>query len=166
MEYEVRVASQKDAAAVDRLLQVSYPKLMASSYDNELLTPALKLMTKSNPSLLGSGTYYVAELSTGGVIGCGGWTLERPGTGAVERHMGHIRHFATHPGWTRRGVGRAIYRLCESAARSGGVIAFECYSSLNAEKFYSALGFENICEIDIELQPDVALRAVLMRREL
>jgi catechol 2,3-dioxygenase-like lactoylglutathione lyase family enzyme len=23
--------------------------------------------------------------------------------------MGHIRHFATHPGWTKRGVGRAIY---------------------------------------------------------
>ena len=166
LDYEVRVARPEDTAAVDRLLQVSYPKLMASSYDEELLAPALKLMTKANASLLGSGTYYVAELSTGLVVGCGGWTLERPGTGTVEPHMGHIRHFATHPGWTRRGVGRAIYRLCESAARSAGVIAFECYSSLNAEKFYSALGFENIREIDIELQPSVVLRAVLMRREL
>lgn len=162
----MRVARLEDAAAVDRLLQVSYPKLMASSYDKELLAPALKLMTKANASLLGSGTYYVAELPTGLVVGCGGWTLERPGTGSVEPHVGHVRHFATHPGWTRRGVGRAIYHLCESAARSAGVIAFECYSSLNAEKFYSALGFENIREIAIELQPSVVLRAMLMRREL
>jgi predicted N-acetyltransferase YhbS len=164
--YEVRVARPEDAAAVGQLLQASYPELMASSYDKELLAPALKLMTKANPSLLGSRTYYVAELPTGLVVGCGGWTLERPGTGTVEPHMGHIRHFATHPDWTRRGVGRAIYRLCESAARSAGVSAFECYSSLNAERFYSAFGFESIREIDVELQPGVVLRAVLMRREL
>jgi len=166
LDYEVRVARLEDAAAVDRLLQVSYPKLMASSYDKELLAPALKLMTKANASLLGSGTYYVAELPTGLVVGCGGWTLERPGTGTVGPHVGHVRHFATHPDWTRRGVGRAIYHLCESAARSAGVIALECYSSLNAEKFYSALGFEHIREIDIELKPSVVLRAMLMRREL
>lgn len=166
MDYKLRIARPEDAAAVDGLLQVSYPKLMASSYDEELLAPALNLMTKANPSLLGSGTYYVAELPSGLVVGCGGWTRERPGAGTIEPHMGHIRHFATHPGWTRCGVGRAIYRLCESAARSAGVIAFECYSSLNAEKFYSALGFENIREVDIELQPSVVLRAVLMWREL
>jgi predicted N-acetyltransferase YhbS len=46
------------------------------------------------------------------------------------------------------------------------VTAFECYASLNAEKFYSALGFENIRAIDLELQPNVPLRAVLMRRAL
>ena len=152
-DYVLRVATLEDAAAIDGLLQASYPKLMASSYDEEVLSPALKLMTKANPSLLSSGTYYVAELTTALMVGCGGWTLERPGTGTVEPHLGHIRHFATHPAWIGRGIGRAIYRLCESAARSAGVIAFECYSSLNAEGFYSALGFKRTREIDIELEP-------------
>jgi N-acetylglutamate synthase-like GNAT family acetyltransferase len=164
-DYQLRVARLEDAAAVDGLLQASYPKLMASSYDEELLSPALKLMTKANPSLLCSGTYYVAELTTALMVGCGGWTLERPGTGTVEPHIGHLRHFATHPAWTGHGIGRAIYRLCESDARSVGVIAFECYSSLNAEGFYSALGFKRTREMDIELQPGIALRSVLMRRE-
>jgi predicted N-acetyltransferase YhbS len=164
--YEIRVARPEDAPAVDRLLQASYPELMASSYSPESLAPALKVMARANPSLLASGTYYVAEASTGHVVGCGGWTLARPGTGTVEPQLGHIRHFATHPSWTRRGVGRAIYRRCESTARSAGVTAFECYASLNAEKFYSALGFENIRAIDLELQPNVPLRAVLMRRAL
>jgi N-acetylglutamate synthase-like GNAT family acetyltransferase len=150
----------------EALLQASYPKLMASSYDEESLAPALKLMTRANPSLLVSGTYYVAELSTGILVGCGGWTLERPGAGTVEPHIGHIRHFAVNPSWTRRGIGSAIYGLCESAARAVGVIAFECYSSLNAEKFYRALGFNRIREFDLELQRPVVLRAVLMRRAL
>ena len=166
MDYEVRVARLEDAAGVDTLLQASYPRLMASSYEAESLAPALKLMTKANPALLRSGTYYVAELPTALAVGCGGWTLERPGTATVEPHLGHIRHFATHPDWTGRGIGRAIYRLCESTARSAGVRVFECYSSLNAEKFYSALGFERIREIDIEFRPNVLLRAVLMRSEL
>jgi N-acetylglutamate synthase-like GNAT family acetyltransferase len=165
-EYEIRVAGLEDAAAVDRLLQESYPKLMASSYDEELLAPALAVMTRANPSLLGSGTYYVAELSTGMLVGCGGWTRERPGAGTVEAHVGHVRHFAVHPGWTRRGIGRAIYGLCERAARAVGATAFECYSSLNAEEFYRALDFKRIREIDLELQPRVTLRAVLMRRDI
>jgi predicted N-acetyltransferase YhbS len=71
-----------------------------------------------------------------------------------------------HPDWTRRGIGRAIFSFCERAARAAGVIAFECYSSLNAERFYAALNFKRVRELDIELQPHVFLRAVLMRRDL
>lgn len=165
-DYEIRVAAPPDAGAVDRLLHASYPKLMTPSYDEAALAPALKLMTKSNPALLCSGTYYLAELSPGHLVGCGGWTLERPGTGTIERGVAHIRHFAVHPNWTKRGIGRAIFDVCERAARAAGVTTFECYSSLNAEKFYRALGFERIRELNIELQPHVALRGVLMRRDL
>jgi predicted N-acetyltransferase YhbS len=164
-DYEVRVARLEDAAALDRLLQASYPILMGPSYDEESLAPALKLMTNANPSLLASGTYYVAEMSTGLLIGSGGWTRERPGEGTVEPHLGHLRHFAVNPGWTRRGIGSAIYGLCEGAARAAGVSAFDCYSTLNAEKFYRALGFKRIHEMEIELQPRVFIRGVLMRRE-
>ena len=165
MHFEVRVARPEDAEGVDRLLQASYPELMASAYDAQSLAPALKLMTRANPKLLGSGTYYVAE-DSGLVVGCGGWTRERPGKGTVEPHLGHIRHFGTHPDWVRRGVGKTIYRRCEATARAAGVSTFECYSSLNAENFYRALGFNRIREIEIELNPQVVLRAVLMHREI
>src|SRR5690606_26280843 len=120
-DYDIRVANPKDGAAVDALLQASYPTLMASSYDEQSLTPALDLMTKANPVLLGSGTFYLAELPTGFLVGCGGWTLERPGAGTVEPQLGHLRHFAVHPEWTGRGIGRAIYATCERAARVAGV---------------------------------------------
>src|SRR6185369_9975541 len=107
-DYEVRVARLEDAAGVDTLLQASYPRLMASSYEAESLAPALKLMTKANPVLLCSGTYYVAELPTGLAVGCGGWMLERSGTATVEPYLGHIRHFATYLDWTGCGIEQTI----------------------------------------------------------
>ncbi len=164
--YATRIATLDDAAGVDALLQASYPKLMASAYDAVLLAPALELMTKANISLLTSGTYYIAESLGGLAIGCGGWSLERPGSGTVEPNLGHIRHFCTHPDWTNRSIGRAIYRLCETEARSAGITSFECYSSLNAEGFYLTLGFESIRRTDIELGPNALLPGVVMRRRI
>lgn len=161
-----RIATPSDAAAVESLLQASYPVIMASAYDKALLAPALELMTKANVSLLASGSFYVAQAPGGLVAGCGGWTRERPGTCTVEPKLGHIRHFATRPDWTHRGIGRSIYHLCETGARSAGVTTFECYSSLNAEAFYSALGFERVRTINIELGDGVALPSVLMRRRI
>lgn len=99
-----------------------------------------------------------ARRGDGLIVGCGGWTPQRPGTGAVERNLGHLRHFGTHPDWVRRGVGCALYALCETSARSHGVTTLECYSSLNAERFYAALGFESIGRINLELQSPVARR--------
>ena len=166
LHYDLRIATSRDAEAVSELLRASYPRLMKSAYDEEVLAPALELMTQANPSLLSSGTYYVAELTNGLLVGCGGWTPERPGTKSVEPGLGHLRHFAVHPDWTRRGIGRALIEACDRSARAAGVMAFECYSSLNAERFYRALGFVRIREMNMELKPPVVLPGVLMRRNL
>ena len=42
----------------------------------------------------------------GGAPGGGGWTIERPGAteAPIDPALGHNRHFATQPEWTRRGV--------------------------------------------------------------
>lgn len=139
---------------------------MKTAYDEEVLSPALEVMTKANSYLLSSGRFYLAVLPTGLVVGCGGWSPEQPGNESVEEGLGHVRHFAVHPEWTRRGIGRSIFAVCNRAARTAGLVTFECYSSLNAEKFYRALGFVRIREIDIELKPPLVLRGVLMRRKI
>ena len=162
----VRVARPEDAAAVTQLLEASYPELLPSAYDAQFLERALPLMTRANPKLLSSGTYYVAENGQGLLVGCGGWTRERPGTTDVEPALGHVRHFGTHPGWIRRGVGRAIFGRCEASARAAGITTLEAYSGLNAEVFYRALGFERVREIDVALQPQVVMHGVLMRFEI
>jgi len=130
-----------------------------------MLAPALKLITQANPGLLASGTYYVAESEQGSIVGCGGWTHARPGDGVVEPKLGHIRHFATHPDWIKRGIGSAIYSRCETEAEAAGVTRFQCYASLNAVSFYSVLGFESMRRIDLKMGSDTALPCQLMYRE-
>jgi N-acetylglutamate synthase-like GNAT family acetyltransferase len=161
--YSIRLATPNDFAGVDALLRASYPTLMAAAYEPAILEPALELMARANPALLAAATYYVAE-SGELIVGCGGWTREYPGRTDVQPELAHVRHFGTHPQWTRRGIGRAIYGLCEAAARSAGVRAFECHASLNGEPFYAALGFLTIDRIEAQLGPTLRLPTVLMRR--
>lgn len=165
-DFAIRVSTPEDEASVNALLQASYPELMSTSYDAAILADALPLFTKANPSLLSAGTYYLAESTEHGVVGCGGWTHERPGTGEVEPGLGHIRHFGTHASWTGRGVGRSIYALCEVDARSAGIQRFECFSSLNGQGFYAALGFNPVREIEVNLSPSVTIPGVLMVRPI
>lgn len=151
---------------MSELLAASYPVLMPSSYDANLLADALPVMTRANPTLLAGETYYLAETTDGKIVGCGGWTRERPNSGDVLPGLGHIRHFATHPEWLGRGVGRTIYARCEDAARAAALRRFQCYASLNAEGFYKALGFRPLRRIKIAMAPGIGLPSMLMERSI
>jgi GNAT superfamily N-acetyltransferase len=162
----IRAAGPGDAVRVAELLAASYPALMRGAYDAAVLAAALGPMTRANPALLASGTYYLAELPDGSLAGCGGWTPERPGTGAVVAGLAHIRHFATRPDRLGRGIGRAIWQTCRVRAHAAGVRRFECYASLNAVGFYAALGFVPVRRMEVALGPDVAFPCELMERPL
>ncbi|MBA1145887.1 GNAT family N-acetyltransferase [Ectothiorhodospiraceae bacterium WFHF3C12] len=138
---------------------------MAEAYPAEVLKLALPAMTRANERLLRSGSFYLAE-GGGEVIGCGGWTAERPDDGAVEPGLAHIRHFSTRPDWGRRGVGRRIFEACMAQARGEGIRVFECYASLNAVAFYAALGFRALGERHIALTPKQHITSMQMVREL
>ncbi len=122
-------------------------------------------MTRPHPTLLGSGTYFLAE-AEGEPVGCGGWSLVAPGTPLAEQGVGHIRHFATAESWTGRGIGRMIYARCEAQARAAGVRRLLCYSSLNGEAFYSALGFRRIDLLDVPMGTDLTFPSVRMARSI
>ena len=159
---KVRVSTLDDEAPISSLLRASDPRLMCSAYEAELLEQVLPRMTVAQPGLLQSGSYYVAETSDGAIIGCGGWTKERPGTSEIKAKVGHIRHFGVHPDWTRCGVGKAIYGQCKLDTRKAGLTRLECYSSLNGEAFYSALGFRRLALIEIDIFDGVRFPRVHM----
>ncbi len=139
---------------------------MRQAYSQTVLDKALPLMTKANPSLLRSGTFYVAETEDGQIIACGGWTPDNPADGQIAHGKAHVRHFATHPNWLKRGYARAIFERCRHDAVAKGITEFECFASLNAEGFYAAMGFEPIEHVQVPMAPDVELPTVLMRRKL
>lgn len=162
----IRTADPADSEAVTALLAASYSTLLNVSYESDLLDRGLPHFTKANPTLLSCGTYYVAERETGDLVGCGGWTVAEPGTGNVTEGEAHIRHFATHPDWTRQGIASALLAHCISYARSFGIRKLNCFSSLNAESFYRAAGFETVRPMDLPLAPGLAFRVVLMRLQI
>ena len=164
--FSIRIAKPTDSDAVGALLVASYSSLLKASYDSDLLARALPHITKANPTLLACGTYYVAETKLGDVVGCGGWTPEMPGTGEITEGEAHIRHFATHPEWTRQGIGIALLAHCIDVARSLGIRKLHSFSTLNAERFYRAAGFYPVRPIDVQLGPDVTFPSVLMSSEI
>jgi GNAT superfamily N-acetyltransferase len=166
LTYLVRIARPSDSDAVSALLVASYSSVLTVRYDSETLGRALPLMTRANPTLLASGTYYVAEGEFANLVGCGGWTKARPGNGEIIEGEAHIRHFATHPDWVGRRVGTSLLARCFSESVALGIRKLHCFSTLNAERFYRASGFETIGPIDVPMGPNLTFPSILMRREL
>lgn len=164
-ESHIRIASVADLDATGALLVASYSSLLASHYDHDLLRRALPLITRANPTLLASGTYYVAEIA-GELVGCGGWTIANPENGEIIDGETHLRHFATHPEWARQGVGTSLLSRCFRDAESCSIRHLHCFSTLNAERFYQASGFETVKNIDVPVEPGLTLPGILMGREL
>lgn len=162
----LRIATPADAEAVSAVLGPSYAELMASAYPAELLARTLPLITRANPVLLGSGRYYLVEAETGEPAGCGGWSAHPPGASEPDPRRGHIRHFATHPAWVRRGVGGMLYERCQADAREAGFTRFECWASLNGEGFYAALGFRRLERIETSMPGGVRFPAMRMERPI
>jgi len=164
--FVLRRACADDAMAVTALLLVSYGQLMPSGYGEVLAAALLPVIAKAKPELLTSGTYHLAVTPAGEIIGAGGWTRERPGSGEIEAGTGHIRHFATHPDWTGQGVGRALIDQAVNEAEAAGIRRFECYASLNAVDFYSRLGFVEVRPIEIPMGSDLVMPSLVMERML
>lgn len=166
MRFAIRVTTPADAAAVETVLTASYPVLLAPAYDADLLARALPLMTRANPALLAAGSYYLAEAADGTPVGCGGWTVARPGApdDPIVPDLAHIRHFATDPAWTGRGVGRALFDRCRADAEAAGARRFEAYSTLVAEAFYRRMGFETVERVEVAMAPEVRFPSVRMVR--
>lgn len=153
-------------ATVSAILAASYPSLMRGAYPDDLLARALPRITSANSTLLESGTYYLAEAEDGAAAGCGGWSYRPPEADSREEGIAHIRHFATHADWTGKGVGRAIFDRCEADAAAAGFTRFTCYSSLNGEGFYAALGFRRVREIAVPLSRNLLFPSILMVRDI
>jgi GNAT superfamily N-acetyltransferase len=153
----LRLATLADLAAVDMLLARSYPRLLAADYPPSLRVMAVPRLARAQPGLLGSGRYWLACDAAGGILGAGGWSTSGPG-------RAEIRHVATDPAATRRGIGRAVLGQVMAQAGGQGATAFDCLSTRTAVPFYAALGFRALGEVEIALAPGISFPAVRMVR--
>jgi GNAT superfamily N-acetyltransferase len=166
----LRLAAPADLAAVDVLLARSYPRLLAGDYPPSVMVTAVPIIARARPSLLASGRYYVVQDDRGRLLGAGGWSMETPApdgmTGQTAGRVCHVRHVATDPEATRRGIAGAILGHVMRAAQAAGVRQMECLSTRTAVPFYAASGFRMVGPVDITLAPGIVFPALRLVRML
>jgi GNAT superfamily N-acetyltransferase len=159
----VRAAGPADLGAIDALLARSYPVLLKPDYPPSIMVTALPIISRANPALVGSGTYFVVEDMDGGILAAGGWTPGRPGAG---RATGHVRHVVTDHRRTRQGIAGRLLRHVMRHAATAGMSRMHCLSTRTAVPFYQAMGFVPMGPRDVQLRPGIVFPSVEMQRLL
>lgn len=165
--FTVRPTQPSDLAEIDALLGRAYPVLLKPHYLPSVFVTAMPHITKAQPRLLASGTYFGVVDESGQIIGAGGWTANAPGMPAERSSkVGHIRHVVTDPDVVRQGIGRLLMDHIFQSAKSAGIVRLDCLSTLMAVPFYAACGFEMVEKTTVNLRPGIDFPAVFMHRDL
>ncbi|MES2058703.1 MAG: GNAT family N-acetyltransferase [Pseudomonadota bacterium] len=147
-----RIATTEDIPAIAALMDRAIDSLQ-----NAFLSPeevaASRLSMGLDTQLIADGTYFLIE-ENGQPAGCGGWSRRATlygGNHSTElrddrlldpaTEPARIRAMYTDPAFVRRGVGRLILSLAESAARAEGFHRAEMMATLAGEPLYLACGY-------------------------
>jgi putative acetyltransferase len=88
------------------------------------------------------------------------------GLGALVLSSAELRACYVVPEAARRGVGTALAREIERLAKENGLRQLELLASVNAEPFYSSLGYQVVERTEHILRTGCAMAAVRMTKRL
>jgi GNAT superfamily N-acetyltransferase len=168
-----RLATPDDLPALLPIVEAAIDQLQRGFLDDAQIRASRTIMG-IDTQLVDDGTYFVVERG-GEIAGCGGWSRRAtlyggdhsPGRDAAllvpGRDAARVRAMYTHPDHTRRGVGRLILSLCESAAAAEGFTTVELMATLAGEPLYTAAGFRAVERVE-DTSGGVAIPLVRMRK--
>jgi len=176
MQITTRLCTLNDIPQLNKLIALSVRGLSQEYYTAAQIESALKYVFGVDTQLVKDGTYFIAEID-GIIVGCGGWSrrntlyggdqhkeiedpLLNPDTDAAR-----IRAFFVHPDFARKGVGKHIIKVCETAAIKNGFKSFELGATLPGVPLYTAMGYSPLKRIDEPLPDGEFLGIVKMRKE-
>jgi GNAT superfamily N-acetyltransferase len=172
-----RLATEDDLPAIRALMDLAIAEHLKAFLD-----PAQVELSKSimglDTQLIADRTYFLVE-EGGRLAGCGGWsrraTLYGGDHSTSQRNAAlldmatdaaRIRAMYTHPDFARRGVGRLILAICESAARDAGFRSVELMATMSGEPLYRACGYTDIQRITAASRDGVDVPGVRMGKTL
>lgn len=177
-EWSLRLARESDIDALEVLIPLSVHALQKDTYDEAQRAAALGPVFGVDRQLIRDGTYFVAVAGEA-IVGCGGWSRRKSLFGG-DAHRGsgedpaldpaadpaRVRAFFVHPGWARRGIGRAILQACEEAAREAGFRTADLVATLAGEPLYASQGYAQVERYEVPLANEVRLPVVRMTKSL
>jgi GNAT superfamily N-acetyltransferase len=170
-----RLARREDMPALLPLIDVAIGELQKGFLDEAQIASSRAIMGVDT-QLIDDGTYFVVE-SDGRLAGCGGWSRRATLYGGDHsdgrdpelldpaRDPAKVRAMYTHPAFARRGVGRLILSLCESAAAAEGFAMLELMGTMSGRPLYEAAGF-TVIEHVADGSGGVPVPLVRMRKPL
>ena len=170
-----RLATRHDIPALEPLMQAAIDELQKGFLDAAQIRSSHAIMGLDG-QLIEDETYFVIE-SGGLAVGCGGWSRRATLYGGdhsagrdsalldPSKDAARVRAMYTRPGFTRRGIGRLILALCESAAAAEGFTRLELMSTLSGRPLYAAVGFEAIEDV-VDASGGVPVPLIRMGKEI
>ncbi|HEY2047843.1 MAG TPA: GNAT family N-acetyltransferase [Caulobacteraceae bacterium] len=166
-----RLATEDDLPALREVMDLAIAELQRGFLDEGQIA-ASRLVMGLDTQLVADRTYFILE-AQGRIAGCGGWSRRATLYGGDHStslrnaalldpacDAARVRAMYTHPDFKRRGVGRQILALCESAAAAAGFSRVELMATLAGHPLYSACGYVEIEPVisETELGPVPLIR--------
>jgi GNAT superfamily N-acetyltransferase len=173
----IRPARPADIRPLQALQAAAMRALGAGHYTPAEIEAAVRYVCVPDAELIADGTYLVAARD-GRLVGCGGWSLRRkpyagPAASLTDAERldpatepTHIRAMFTAPDAARQGVGRAILKAAEDAARAAGFRRARLGAMLSGEAFYRRAGYVEIGRDLVPLPDGSAIAVILMEKAL
>ena len=170
-----RLATLADVDELRALMQAAIGALQTPFLSAAQIESSRTIMGLDT-QLIEDHTYFVVE-AAGHIVGCGGWSRratlyggnQTPGRSPAlldpARDAARVRAMYTHPGYTRKGIGRFILTLCEGAARAEGFRRVELMATLAGEPLYRACGYTAVECVEDD-RGGVAVPVVRMQKAL
>jgi GNAT superfamily N-acetyltransferase len=146
-----RTVRSEDIPALKALMSCAIRELQRGFLSTEEIAASASIMGLDT-QLIDDGTYFVVE-SADRIAGSGGWSRRATLFGGDHsagrnaavlnpaKDAARVRAMYTNPDFARRGVGRMILGLCETAAKAEGFARVELAATLAGEPLYRACGY-------------------------
>jgi GNAT superfamily N-acetyltransferase len=171
-----RLATADDLPALEVLMALSIRELIGRYVGAAGVQASFEIMGVDT-TLIADTTYFVIE-GEGRIVGCGGWSRRATLFGGdhtagrdtrlldPRTEPARVRAMYTHPSFARRGIGRLVLSLCESAARAEDFRSLELVATVAGEPLYAACGFTVTERLDVPTSIGLTVPCARMRKEL
>jgi GNAT superfamily N-acetyltransferase len=165
-----------DIAVLKPLMDRAIGELLKPFLPPEQVAASFSVMGLDT-QLIADRTYFVI-VENGRIAGSGGWSRRATLFGGdhtagrearfldPKTEAARVRAMYTHPDFARRGIGRLVLQLCESAARDAGFASVELAATMAGLPLYRACGYAEVEAFESDTPSGVKVPLVRMGKRL